>query len=332
VAACDAGWADCDQDPATGCEANVRADAAHCTDCDKACDLPHAVPGCANGCYLAACEYGWDDCDHDPTTGCETAVATDGKNCGACGHVCPAPAHATAGCANGACVVDACDPGFLDCDRDPANGCELDGTTDAKNCGACGRACDPGLSCVAGQCTCLQCNIPHASAACVANQCVFSACNAGWADCNSNLTDGCEVHTDADSANCGACGSACPPGKNCSGGQCVTGFCHDIGYPHCPTGAMNYCQPNPISKFDSSTALYACMQCYGHMCYQRNEDSGGLGYSGFQGFTCGDPVWGYQVGNGGQGDAGRVWAMCRSCCIPGPGDQGGSLWGRWADP
>ena len=48
-------------------------------------------------------------------------------------------------------VAPACAAGTADCDGDFATGCEASLTTDI-HCGACGRACAPGLACVAGAC------------------------------------------------------------------------------------------------------------------------------------------------------------------------------------
>jgi hypothetical protein len=45
-----------------------------------------------------------------------------------------------------------CDPGFIDCDGDPGNGCEVDLMNDADNCGACGNACPSGYECSEGTC------------------------------------------------------------------------------------------------------------------------------------------------------------------------------------
>ncbi|MHC4839276.1 MAG: MopE-related protein [Planctomycetota bacterium] len=47
----------------------------------------------------------------------------DPDNCGGCGEICDAEGGA-ASCVGGRCIVQGCDPGFVDLDRDPANGCE----------------------------------------------------------------------------------------------------------------------------------------------------------------------------------------------------------------
>jgi alpha-tubulin suppressor-like RCC1 family protein len=46
----------------------------------------------------------------------------------------------------------ACAPPTLDCDKDAANGCEVDPTGDPANCGACGAACGAGIPCDQGVC------------------------------------------------------------------------------------------------------------------------------------------------------------------------------------
>jgi len=147
---CDVGWADCNQMGTDGCETNLAIDPQSCTACGRVCSAPHAVAGCANGCYLEGCEPGFGDCDGEASNGCETSTAVDVNNCGLCGHVCKLP-HATAGC-NGACVVAACEPGFGDCDGVPANGCETGLLADNKNCGACGSVCNYPMACRSGAC------------------------------------------------------------------------------------------------------------------------------------------------------------------------------------
>ncbi len=117
---------------------------ANCGACGLTCALAHATPACvASTCRVVACEAGFGDCDGMPANGCETDLTTDAAHCGGCGLTC-SPAHATARCAAGACGVASCDVGFGDCDAAPANGCEADTRTDARNCGGCGMVCATG--------------------------------------------------------------------------------------------------------------------------------------------------------------------------------------------
>lgn len=48
-----------------------------------------------------------------------------------------------------------CPQGQGDCDYDPSNGCEVDVTSDAKNCRFCGQACDDGAVCMDSVCRAL---------------------------------------------------------------------------------------------------------------------------------------------------------------------------------
>ena len=223
--ACNSGWGDCNADAKDGCETNLRTNVNHCTGCGMKCDIKNAISGCSDAekppCYIAACKFGWDDCNGDPKDGCETNVLADIKNCGACGMPCAVKPNAQVSCINATCQLTSCVQGFLDCDGSPANGCEINIGTDAANCGGCKRPCGQGLVCKGQQCTCPMCNIPNASALCVNNQCVFDKCNPGYTDCNNNQQDGCEVVTDSDAKNCGGCGAVCPMNLP----ACVSGMC-----------------------------------------------------------------------------------------------------------
>jgi hypothetical protein len=222
---CSSGWGDCNLDKKDGCETNLRVDPANCGACGSACAFANAVAACADACYLAACQYGFADCNGDapngPHDGCETSVLADPKNCGACGTLCGPVAHGKNGCDNGACRVSSCDAGFADCDGVTNNGCETNVNIDAKNCGKCGNACGQNLICNNGGCTCQNCFLANAKSACVNLQCIINSCLPGFADCDGIAKNGCESATDSDANNCGGCFIACG-GKTpfCQGGVC----------------------------------------------------------------------------------------------------------------
>jgi RHS repeat-associated protein len=225
VGACNAGFADCDHDPANGCEADL-ASVASCGACGRACVTANGTPACVGGaCAVGACSAGFADCDHDPANGCEadlSSVAT----CGTCGNACPTYAHTTISCVSGGCVVGGCAPGFADCDHNPANGCEAD-LGSITSCGACGNACATG---------------PNMATACVNGAC-STACNAGFADCDHDPSNGCEADLGS-IASCGACGNACATGPNmstsCVGGACAYGC--QAGYGDCDGNPSNGCE------------------------------------------------------------------------------------------
>jgi hypothetical protein len=151
---CDPGWGDCNNNPADGCEVNLHTDVSNCTACGMKCAIPNAVNACADGCYEAACNFGFDDCNRDPKDGCETSVLADPANCGSCGAPCMSAPNATAACQNGACILGACNQGFADCDGDPKDGCEANLVADPKNCGRCGAPCPMNLpNCGNAKCT-----------------------------------------------------------------------------------------------------------------------------------------------------------------------------------
>jgi hypothetical protein len=80
----------------------------------------------------ATCPDGYAECDGSSATVCETAIASDSAHCGGCDVVCTAGgAHQLPQCAGESCSVF-CEQRFLDCNGDPADGCENGaGTCDA---------------------------------------------------------------------------------------------------------------------------------------------------------------------------------------------------------
>ncbi len=258
---CSAGFADCDKVIADGCEIAVSGDLANCGTCGHACSAPNGAPSCMGGaCGIASCNKGFADCDGQAGDGCEVNIAGDVKNCGACGSACPAVANATGTCAGGACAIGSCNLGFLDCDGQVGDGCEVDGRSDAKNCGTCGKVCalaNATSACTNSQCTislCVgnfrdcdaiaangcetdvtssanncgacgkSCFVANGTGACTNSTCGVGGCNAGFADCDGNFANGCEARLASDLKNCGGCGVACGGGFACVGGACKQGL------------------------------------------------------------------------------------------------------------
>lgn len=260
---CPAGTADCDGDASNGCEADITTVQA-CGSCDNACDIADGSAACNNGaCEVASCNVGFDDCDGDPTNGCEANLSQP-DHCGSCGNNCTFN-NAQAQCSSGQCQLGSCDSGFSDCDSDPTNGCEADLST-AKTCGSCALEClnangttqcngsscaptcdsgsddcdgDPSNGCEAdlsSSSTCGSCSNDCGSAACVGGQCEAANCGANFEDCDGDPGNGCE--TDLRTAsNCGSCGNACSfpaatascVSQTCQLDSCQNGYCDENG-------------------------------------------------------------------------------------------------------
>ena len=261
---CSVSQADCNGDPADGCETNLMVDPKHCGSCAKVC------PGIST--QTALCHYGVCttcpgarlDCNALGADGCEVKVNNDPQNCSRCGNVCPAIANGSAGCLNGVCNIERCNLGFSDCNGDPSDGCETNTLTDAKNCGNCNSPC-PNLaggpvtcqkgSCVIGMCkpgfdscspdsplqscetnlssdvyNCGACGLlcpatpANTSRSCTMMTCSAVPCATPWMDCNKVAGDGCETDTSRDPSNCGACGNKCGMLPNASS-LCLSSQC-----------------------------------------------------------------------------------------------------------
>ncbi len=229
LGACDAGFADCDGDTATGCETATNT-LTSCGGCGVACGAgPHASPTCATGACALTCDAGWYDADGDRANGCELDITTD-ANCGRPGNACVSGTGDTSTCVSGACSTMACPAGSANCNTAIADGCEVSLTGDVSNCGACGNACAT----------------PNATPACAAGACAVGACNAGFGDCNGSAADGCETSLTSDVASCGACGNACAlpnAAPACVGGVCAIGSCL-AGSADCDGAAANGCETN----------------------------------------------------------------------------------------
>jgi hypothetical protein len=244
IAACYAGFADCDQSElnhhATGCETNVALDPKNCGSCGQDCFA--ADPGKNWQCLGETCSVecgGWGrlDCDGDGI--CETGATTT-DNCGFCGNACNLPNAVSSCCARssdpekncfadpndptlpGECRIERCDPAhFLDCDGIAINGCEVNSLNDTAHCGACNSPCRTTISdaypiCSGGICD-VDCKAP------------LVRCGDQCADPSTNLQ------------HCGGCNRPCTaPAMGtplCSGGACD--FACNAGWTKCGVLCVN---------------------------------------------------------------------------------------------
>ena len=225
------------------------------------------------------CPIGFGDCDGKPANGCETDLSKSLTDCGACGKLCGG-ANTNATCDKGSCTLT-CDAGFADCDKSSTNGCEIQTSTNAENCGECGSVCPMNggtPNCVKSQCgvsscapglgdcdgvasngceTSLSnnaascgacgktCTAPNATTACKGLACAITGCAMGFGDCDSTFGNGCEEALDT-LANCGACGSICKlahANQTCATGTCKVSSCLEP-FVDCDMNDANGCEAN----------------------------------------------------------------------------------------
>ncbi len=243
VASCNPGYADCDGNPANGCEVNLQTNASYCGSCSTPCSTTNGTPSCSGGKCSITCAQGFADCDANAANGCEVNLNISVDNCATCGHICPDEANGTATCKSGVCGISTCASPFADCDGNSANGCEANTNSDPNNCGGCGNNCNL--------------KIPNATPVCNAGICGIGTCNAGFADCDGVASNGCEVNLNTDINNCSACGSKCAPANavgSCVGGACKVTSCTG-SFQDCDGIAANGCEA------DTTTNVANCGSC-----------------------------------------------------------------------
>jgi hypothetical protein len=206
---------------------DVTSDALHCGSCGGACP---AGMVCGDG----RCRC---------SDGSLPNLSEDSLNCGACGQACRPGERCKAGlcqcetttgtstCAQDqVCCADGCQAQCLCAGSTPVDGgtssgggtvCQtdqlccggdqcIDVSSSPDHCGACGRACPKGTTCISGSCRC--------SAA----DSVSCDLDGGARCCGAPGSERC-TDVKSSGANCGQCGAACGAGQYCSGGQCLCG-------------------------------------------------------------------------------------------------------------
>lgn len=277
---CPVGFGNCNGNSIDGCEVNLLNNNNHCGTCGNVCNFPNSTSTCVSGVCVLTCNMGYLDCNGLVGDGCESFIATDPNNCGACGNVCTFP-NAVGFCIGGVCGMT-CDPGFADCNNNMTDGCEVDLQSDLMNCGGCGITCpsyqNGSPTCTGGSCNvicdngfsncnmtltdgcetniltdvnnCGSCGItcffPNSIESCVNGNCFIAGCEFGWANCNNIPGDGCEINILTNANNCGACGIVCSLPNATS--QCVNGTCQiascSMGFSDCNGIATDGCECN----------------------------------------------------------------------------------------
>jgi hypothetical protein len=153
---------------------------------------------------------------------------SDAAHCGSCGNACDSGVNSTAVCKKGVCSLT-CDKGYADCDYQPFNGCEINVLGNPLHCGDCKTAC----------------LFANAAPACDQGKCAIAQCTKGFADCDKDVKNGCEVDLGSDPSNCSACGNKCSPAAHvtatCQAGKCGSGAC-DKGFGDCNADPKDGCE------------------------------------------------------------------------------------------
>jgi hypothetical protein len=218
---------------------NLSSDAGNCGGCGHAC--PAGIV-CQNG----VCGGGQITCP-SPAKTCTDQVTGkvycadiqhDPGNCGACGSVCPSNAICTAGACQGG---SGSSPGLAACPG--ATGAPMCTSllSDPSNCGACGTVCPAGQSCFSGQC-----GTAPPPPTCPPDLKTCGDAASGKTYCTNLLYD---------SANCGACGMACPAGNACQNAVCVPVMSPDGGATG-TDGGVSTCPPPMISCGGPTMGMY----------------------------------------------------------------------------
>lgn len=281
--ACATNFADCDKNPANGCEIDTQTNPYNCGGCvadgGKNCFLDTSASNwdCVNGkCQPSQCDFGKADCNGSGT--CSIDLTSDVNNCGSCGHVCALPnasqlcqavPNPPVGTPPGKCVIGQCKSGFEDCNHNATDGCEINiANGDPNNCGACGKKCDT----------------TNGVPSCSNSQCTIS-CQSGYGNCDHDASNGCETNLTNTTNHCGQCGTACTNAHGST--SCSGSVCHPScsgGYGDCDNNRANGCETN--LQTDNSNCGVCGNACTGGRSCQSGHCLCGSGQVVYNGVCC----------------------------------------------
>ncbi|MBQ1926881.1 MAG: hypothetical protein II180_12280, partial [Proteobacteria bacterium] len=212
VISCGSGQIECNG----GC-VDTKIDINHCGECGHACQEGEK---CDAGVCVISCPESQTVCENH----CFNLNESE-EHCGSCEIACNSGER----CIDGACKCQAdfeycnskcvnlskikmvncsdCEAGYLDCDDNRENGCEL--FFNVENCGSCGHKCKDGEFCSNGTCvlSCqdgeIECDGKCINLSGSMNMRDCSTCKEGYCDADNNLNNGCEANINgSDIENC----------------------------------------------------------------------------------------------------------------------------------
>lgn len=212
---CAEGFEDKDGNAENGCEVESSPEnpPAGCTDgltpCGEACVNLAELHWTSCG----TCAEGFEDKDGNAENGCELDLSIPlecPENQVQCGSDCInlAEKHWS--------TCNTCAEWYVDADNNAENGCEVSNPPSGK--------CHTDEQCIGF--------LNVESAECQSNACVITSCHEGYADCDKDVLNGCEVNGNKDFYRCGAkglCTSEEEKGNRCKlGEQCANGTCAPV--------------------------------------------------------------------------------------------------------
>ena len=229
VCGCQTGYANCDGLLSNGCEVDLNSINSCGTSCSNKviCSKNNGSnPVCDRGVCKLTCNSGYEDCNAKAgsSDGCEVNLNSI-NSCGTnCSNIvkCSYANGSNPVCDNGLCVLS-CNNGYQDCNYEygKSDGCEVRLNSPAT----CGTNCWDIVNC-------------GGYSVCKNGVC---ECQVGYANCDGDWNNGCEINMTNDENNCGGCNITCGIGEKCINSKCGKGYRRQISINNASsTGLTNY--------------------------------------------------------------------------------------------